>query len=1180
MAERKKLSNPYSTGGGGVHFEAHVQASFVALMLTDGHAPCLPCWPIKEVKLQGKVDGFETDDLIVVVENQSTKDRRKLLGQIKHSISITQGSSKLADVIQAAWDDFNNTATFSRGNDIIALITGPISASDDRTVQWLLGQARHTSNVEEFLRNVHRSRFSPDKAPEKLDVFRHHLRDANGGNDVSSDELYEFLNCFHLLGYDLGSEFGVALSLLHSHISQFQKDYPQWVWSRVVDIVQTWNQDAGTITPDKLPEDLREAFAQKAVVEMPNELKEARGRPDTDWSQHVDASFLGLAVLLGAWQDASKCDRDVVEQLLGIDYEDWLQKAREILHRPDSPLTLKDGTWKVARRAELWSLLGSRILDGNLDEFNSLAVSVLGEPDPAFELPAEERYAASVYGKEPRCSQVLRKGIAEGLAILGTQSEVCVNCSRGKAEATSVLVVRDLIGQGDWVVWGSLNGLLPALAEAAPGEFLSAVEEAMRRESCPFDDLFEEEGDGVMGGNYLTGLLWALEGLAWEEQHLVRVCVVLGEIASHDPGGRWANRPANSLATILLPWLPQTLAPIEKRLVAVKAILREFPEVGWSLLIQLLPGQHQTSFGSHKPSWRDVIPSDWEKGVTQSEYWEQVSSYAELAVDEAGFDLERLSTLIDQIDSLTNSAIDRLLVVLASPSIAQLSEEQRLGIWGRLSRLTNKHRRFSDAEWALPGESLDRIERVLGQLAPANPFNLYRHLFSNRDFDLYDRNGDWDEQRKRLTQRREVAVAEIIRQDGIDGVVRFSESVPSADQVGYALASISDEDLEAALLPSFLVAQEKKRRALACSFVRQRCQNDGWGWCDHIEKSDWTAAQLSQFLACCPFTEGAWRRATDWLGEDEAQYWRRTGANPYEADGDLSIAVGKLIVNGRPHAAIDCLDRMRHAKQPIDSDQCVEALLAAVDSGESGHAMDQYQIVELIKFLHKDSSVSRDGLFSVEWAYIPLLNRYGGASPRLLEGRLANDADFFCEVIRLIYRSKSDDIPVEEVTEDSKAVAANAWRLLHEWKTPPGMQDDGAFCEECFVEWLGRVKELCTESGHLEVAMVHVGEVLIHAPPDPDGLWISRAVADALDERDSGDMRSGFRTGKFNSRGAHWVDPTGEPERKLAEGYRQQAEEVENAGYTRLAVTLKELAGSYDRDAERIISDHGDREGG
>ena len=64
----KQLSNPFSTGGGGVHFEAHVQASFVVLMLTGGFAPCMPNWPISKIKLQGKFAGYDTDDLIVFVE--------------------------------------------------------------------------------------------------------------------------------------------------------------------------------------------------------------------------------------------------------------------------------------------------------------------------------------------------------------------------------------------------------------------------------------------------------------------------------------------------------------------------------------------------------------------------------------------------------------------------------------------------------------------------------------------------------------------------------------------------------------------------------------------------------------------------------------------------------------------------------------------------------------------------------------------------------------------------------------------------------------------------------------------------------------------------------------------------------------------------------------------------------
>ena len=121
--------------------------------------------------------------------------------------------------------------------------------------------------------------------------------------------------------------------------------------------------------------------------------------------------------------------------------------------------------------------------------------------------------------------------------------------------------------------------LLPTLAEAAPGEFLTAVEKALRKIPCPFDKLFSQEGSGITGGNYMTGLLWALETLAWDEQYLVKVTVLLGKLASHDPGGNWANRPDNSLKTIFLPWLPQTIASVKKRKVAIQTLQKECPKI-------------------------------------------------------------------------------------------------------------------------------------------------------------------------------------------------------------------------------------------------------------------------------------------------------------------------------------------------------------------------------------------------------------------------------------------------------------------------------------------------------------------------------------------------------------------------------------------------------------------------
>lgn len=79
-----------------------------------------------------------------------------------------------------------------------------------------------------------------------------------------------------------------------------------------------------------------------------------------------------------------------------------------------------------------------------------------------------------------------------------------------------------------------------------------------------------------------------------------------------------------------------------------------------------------------------------------------------------------------------------------------------------------------------------------------------------------------------------------------------------------------------------------------------------------------------------------------------------------------------------------------------------------------------------------------------------------------------------------------------------------------------------------------------------------------------------------MNAMDAEEMRSGFRTEVFDSRGVHWVDPTGKPELVLAAQWREKANAVENAGFARFAATLKDLAEAYKREAEQIIKEHKD----
>ncbi len=141
---------------------------------------------------------------------------------------------------------------------------------------------------------------------------------------------------------------------------------------------------------------------------------------------------------------------------------------------------------------------------------------------------------------------------------------------------------------------------------------------------------------------------------------------------------------------------------------------------------------------------------------------------------------------------------------------------------------------------------------------------------------------------------------------------------------------------------------------------------------------------------------------------------------------------------------------------------------------------------------------------------------------------------------------------------------------MGQWKQVPGTSSD-IFDGSLFNSWLNEVVEITQKSGHLDVALLVVGEQLIYSPSDSNGLWIHLDIAKVLNDKKHPTMRDGFRTGKYNARGAHVHDPTGNAERVIANGYRDQAEQVEEKGFSRIATMLRDLADSYERNAERAV---------
>jgi hypothetical protein len=885
------------------------------------------------------------------------------------------------------------------------------------------------------------------------------------------------------------------------------------------------------------------------------------------------ASLIAQAGLAGKWDGTSPADRAALEQLLGKGYGEWIEKLRPSSLRSDSPLIQIDEKWCFLARGEAWGALGNRITDADLERFEETAVKVLGERDPRFDLPKEERHAAAIHDKVLQHSRHLRNGIAETLALLGSRPDALSSCTHGKANVTAKLVVRKLLNDATWNQWASLDSHIVLLAEAAPDEFLDAVEAALENlDDTPFHELFAQEGGSVLGGwNYMSGLLWALETLAWNPDYLSRVAVILADLASFDPGGNWANRPANSLVDIFLPWHFQTIAPFEKRRKVIETVLREHSDVGWKLLLALLPHSHGSTSGCHRPTWRDYIPRDWKSGVLRTEYWDQVTAFTDLAVALARQSTDKLQELINRLPDLPRAAHESLLAHLGSTEILGLPEAERLSLWEKLEDLVRQHRKFADADWALSKEAINKIEEAANKLAPETPELRFHHLFSDRDFDLFDEKGDYEYQRRRLDEARQVAAKTILGAGALAGVLEFANEVTAPYEVGRALGSIASDEIEAEVLPSMLNEPPNSTSGrFVAGFVWARYWGRKWNWVDAVLERDWKAQEKAAFFIRLPFEDEVWQRVGTHLGvSDEGLYWKDAWVNPYGPDRDLTVAIEKLLQYGRPSHALLCVARTVDTAGAFSESLAIKSLIAVLETPGSIDQLDNYRTVEVIKRLQQSKTADQAALFKIEWNFLPWLDRFSTGSPVTLERKLSADPAFFAEVVGLVFRSRSDEQPRnEEPDKQKKYLARNGYKLLSEWQRVPGTQDDGRFDVDAFNKWIAEARRITEETGHAEVAQIQIGHVLTRAPADPGGLWIHETVADLLNQRNTGEMRSGFTTQLFNDRGVHGFT-YGEEERKLASDNRERAEALDSKGYTRFATAMREFAEQYERQAER-----------
>jgi len=878
------------------------------------------------------------------------------------------------------------------------------------------------------------------------------------------------------------------------------------------------------------------------------------------WAAHSSAGSLAPLVLVGSWSLTRVPDHLVVAAVAGCPYDTVERELRALAATADPPFVASGDSWQLSAPEDAWAQLGPALTRHDLDLWRAQAIEVLGEPDPVLDLPLDEQHLAGLHDLARVHSSTLRDGLARGVALMGVAPG---DGPDGRPWSEHALrLVAEVLDPGDLSTWIGLANALPSLAEASPEAFLRAVAATSTGQEPLLRGMFTDSDErGIWESRSPhTGLLWALELLCWSEQYAAEACEALARLAEIDPGGRLGNRPAASLRRVLLPWFPQTGVPLDGRLEVVAGLLDRRPEVGWRLLLGLLPQFQDNSIANFRPTFRD-----WKSTATTATVAETLAAshaMVNLALKQLTAKPELWAEFVESIATLPPDDLARVLDALEELDPVDMDEGPRLSIWVALEGLVRKHRRFPTAQWVLPDTSLSRLEAIATSLEPTEAPERNARLFDWHpdlpgidplDHTTYD---------KALAQARRSAIAQVLTAGEPARLSELIAASPVPEFVGVALAEVAGAECTNRMF-GYLDADGPQRRAASGWTVRMV---DLHG--DPFVKSSLARAQeltgRARVLLYLGLPNGpvVWETVDRETEELQNEYWQRLPVKRVPQD-DLAALIERLLDRGRPWSAVDLLAQRCHDPAMSPALELIErALRSAAESSEESPGVAgavDYDVGVLLDRLQVEGAADHV-LAELEWVFFGILQHT--REPSNLYADLARHPASFVQLVCSAYRAANE--PERDLDDAAVALARQSFLVLRAWCRPPGLAADGSFDDTVLHDWVAEARALLDERGRGDIGDECIGAVLSGAPVGDDGIWPAEPVRKLLETSDGASLGQGLAMGRFNSRGVmtRGVFEGGRQEEALADQYEDWSKRV----MARWPVTgrlLREMATSY-----------------
>ena len=904
-------------------------------------------------------------------------------------------------------------------------------------------------------------------------------------------------------------------------------------------------------------------------------LIEEAGGPAPAWAGVDPQSPLPSLMLVGQWDESNEHDKETVARITRRAYEEVARVAAALAQTEDSPLAKVGSRWRFLSHEEAWHLLAPRLIADDVERFTEEAVRILGTESSEYELPVDQRHLAGIQGKGVPHSRLLREGIVRTLALMGNQGERALNV--GDVPYRPAVVLRQVLTDDKgWEIWATLSGDLATLAEADPDTVLEAIERQLSATPSSFEDLFHQEGDPLFGGAQHTGLLWALERLAWSPEYFSRVAMILARLDQTDPGGRIANRPAGSLKTMFLPWFRVSEASDSQRLQTLGALLTRVPQAGWRTLVDAFPTGHDFVVGREPPFWRP-----WGQDGTPPSNWGQIRASVKemerLLLEHVGEDADRWKDVLSLISRLSPEGRRRATELMAERADGIKQHPNSADLWSGIRTQLNRHRSYPDANWAIPEPGLKPLAGIYEGLTPDDPAAAYSWLFSGWPElpDGSDRR-DVESHHASLDAARQTAIAAAYVSGGPDAILSIAESAGQPGEVGRAffIGIGAEPALELALTHAGSEQGQYRLmvRGILWTLFHQRGRPAWDGVLERAKAAAVTPQALADVFLAASSDRDTWIRLGNETSEVQRCYWELMNpwAVSWEDEADVAFVALKLLEVHRSATVAEWTSHQSvHHEIVIRTLEQLPADLVIASAPEARSNWSMYDITILLERLDESAEVDDGTIAHLESPFISALS-HDSRRELALHREISRNPALFADLVAHMYR-RDDGQTDDAVSEQAAQVAGSILMpiMMGEQGIIPGRTEQSVVDYEALTTWVDEARRLCADRGRGEIGDDMIGQLLSKAPAGDDGVWPCEPVRELLEQIDSHSMRDGFAVGTRNRRGvtSRGVFDGGTQERTLSGEYRRQANEI-GARWPTMAGLLRRIAESYEHDAQ------------